>query len=616
VRGYKLDPLFVIIITKRNTMTYKSLYRTYRPHSFETVVGQRHIIQTLQNALKTNKMSHAYLFCGPRGTGKTTVAKLVAKSVNCLNPEKAPCNECEHCRTIQNGTHPDVIEIDAASNNGVDEIRDLIEKVKYAPIQAKYKVYIVDEVHMLSQGAFNALLKTLEEPPSHVIFILATTEPHKVLPTIISRCQRYDFVRVNRKDIQMRIEEVLKAEKIEYELEAIRLISQLADGGVRDALSILEQCIAYSGNNLLAEHVNDIYGIATTQDKLKLLHAIITVDVGLLMQEIEIITRKNIDIRRLTNDLMELLKESVVYSFTHDAKLITKLNVEEAKQLNVIPNNVALSMIEDLMETSEKYRSASNLLSYFEIGLLKLLSRIGEPKPQNTKSQKNLSEVKVEKVVETIVPNQVSDTVENVVQEIDRPDPVNEPVITEPSSEELMFESVDVEELKAKPKKKQKSLLKTETLDRQTILQLLASGDKAKRLDVVSKWDKIQTYITDLKFGRVAQILINAGPVALNDGFMVLSHSDKMYVNELNSEDNQELIESFTELVFGISMRAFAVELQEVGDITAEFKRLLMENNLPEPIIFEKKKKKIVKQTENIEKGLFELFGEENVEII
>ena len=596
-------------------MTYKSLYRTYRPHSFETVVGQRHIIQTLQNALKTNKMSHAYLFCGPRGTGKTTVAKLVAKSVNCLNPEKAPCNECEHCRTIQNGTHPDVIEIDAASNNGVDEIRDLIEKVKYAPIQAKYKVYIIDEVHMLSQGAFNALLKTLEEPPSHVIFILATTEPHKVLPTIISRCQRYDFVRVNRKDIQMRIEEVLKSEKIEYEDEATRLISQLADGGVRDALSILEQCIAYSGSNLLAEHVNDIYGIATTQDKLKLLHAIITMDVALLMQEIEVITRKNIDIRRLTNDLMELLKESVVFFFTQDEKLITKLTVEEAKELSVIPSNTALSMIEDLMETAEKYRSASNLLSYFEIGMLKLLSRIGEPKHQVVKQ--GIKAVEAKEVVQKQVKNkepevQIEVKPEEKVIEVDVKD------VVEPLApvEELMFESVDVQDLKPKPKKKVKALLKTENLDRNMILRLLNSGDKQKRLEINSKWDKIRTYLSDLKYGRVAQLLVNALPVALNEGFMVLSHSDKMVVNELNSEDNQDLIEEFTNQLFGQSMRAYAIDTQSVNEITVEFKKLFMENNLPEPIVFEKKKKKVVEQEVNIEKGLFDLFGEENVEII
>ncbi len=603
-------------------MTYKSLYRTYRPHSFDTVVGQKHIVQTLQNALKTQKMSHAYLFCGPRGTGKTTVAKLVAKSVNCLNPEKAPCNECEFCRTIQNGTHPDVIEIDAASNNGVDEIRDLIEKVKYAPIQAKYKVYIVDEVHMLSQGAFNALLKTLEEPPSHVIFILATTEPHKVLPTIISRCQRYDFVRVNQKDIQMRIEEVLKAEKIEYESEATRLISQLADGGVRDALSILEQCIAYSGKNLLAEHVNDIYGIATTQDKLKLLHAVITMDVALLMQEIEIITRKNIDIRRLTNDLMELLKESVVYSFTKDEKLIAKLNVEEAKELGVIPNKVALSMIEDLMDTAEKYRSASNLLSYFEIGMLKLLSQVGEPKHDVVKGVlKVADEVKepidIKEIVQPINPlieTQTETSNEAQIEfeplaSIDLIDSINE-------TEELVFESVDIKDLKAKPKKKGKALLKTEILDHDYILKLLASGDKVKRLEVNAQWNKIQTYLTDLKYGRVAQILVNASPVALNDGFMVLSHSDMMYVNELNSEDNQELIEAFVELVFGIEMRAFAIDTQTVSEITLEFKRLFAENKLPDPIVFEKKKKKVDKQSVDIEKGLFDLFGEENVEIV
>lgn len=574
-------------------MTYKSLYRTYRPNSFETVVGQRHIIQTLQNAIKQKKMSHAYLFCGPRGTGKTTVAKLLAKSVNCINVEQAPCNQCEHCLTIQNGTHPDVIEIDAASNNGVDEIRDLIEKVKYAPLQGKYKVYIVDEVHMLSQGAFNALLKTLEEPPAHVIFILATTEPHKVLPTIISRCQRYDFVRVNRFDIQMRIEEVLKAEKIEYEEEAVRLISQLADGGVRDALSILEQCIAYSGQNLNAQHVNDIYGIATTQDKLKLLNAVIDNDVTVLMQEIDYVTGKNIEIRRLTNDLMELLKESVVYSFTKDKSLLNKLTEEEVKSLNRLSAPVGLKMIEDLMETLEKYRSASNLLSYFEIGLLKLIShtvnKIEEPKLKF-----------VEKNVET--------------------KPMHEEAVAQAEPDlALVEERIEEEKVAPKPKenkKKKAQIVQNDDFSLDFLVQLFVSGDKAKRKQIEHLWSNVQNYQSDLAFGKIANLLMDIRLVALNEGFMVLSHSEDYVVNELNMEDNQALIEDFTERVFGLRMRAYAVLYAKSEEAMQYFVQLRNENRLPDPIKLNKVEKTVEKKVDSVEKNLFDLFGQENVEII
>ena len=186
-------------------MSYKALYRTYRPRTFDDVVGQQHIVKTLKNAVKENKLAHAYLFCGPRGTGKTSIAKILAKTINCENVDIAPCEQCKSCRDANENQHQDIFEIDAASNNGVDEIRNLIDKVKYAPMEGKYKVYIIDEVHMLSQGAFNALLKTLEEPPAHVIFILATTEPQKVLPTIISRCQRYNFEKVSEDDLAARL---------------------------------------------------------------------------------------------------------------------------------------------------------------------------------------------------------------------------------------------------------------------------------------------------------------------------------------------------------------------------------------------------------------------------
>lgn len=583
-------------------MTYKSLYRTYRPNSFETVVGQRHIIQTLQNAIKQKKMSHAYLFCGPRGTGKTTVAKLLAKSVNCLNPEQAPCNQCEHCLTIQNGTHPDVIEIDAASNNGVDEIRDLIEKVKYAPLQGKYKVYIVDEVHMLSQGAFNALLKTLEEPPAHVIFILATTEPHKVLPTIISRCQRYDFVRVNRFDIQMRIEEVLKTEKIEYEEEAVRLISQLADGGVRDALSILEQCIAYSGQKLNAQHVNDIYGIATTQDKLKLLNAVIDNNVSVLMQEIDYVTGKNIDIRRLTNDLMELLKESVVYSFTKDRSLLNKLTEDEVKSLNRLSAQVGLKMIEDLMETLEKYRSASNLLSYFEIGLLKLISHsvhVDEPKVM-------LSEKGAEPKAK-------------IVEKVEEPKSIQQDVVLD-DPEPVLIEEL-IEEVKPSPKSKDSKKKKVQiaqngdySLD--FLVQLFVSGDKAKRLEIERGWVDVKNYQADLDYGKIANLLMDIRLVALNEGFMVLSHSEDYIVNELNMDDNQSLIEDFTERVFGVRMRAYAILHTKLEEAMQYFMQLRNESRLPSPIKLERQEKKLDDKVDVVEKNLFDLFGQENVEII
>ena len=576
-------------------MSYKALYRTYRPHSFETVVGQKHIVQTLQNALKHNKMSHAYLFCGPRGTGKTTVAKLVAKSVNCLNPEKAPCNECEHCRTIQNGTHPDVIEIDAASNNGVDEIRDLIEKVKYAPLQAKYKVYIIDEVHMLSQGAFNALLKTLEEPPAHVIFILATTEPHKVLPTIISRCQRYDFVRVNMKEIQDRIEEVLNAEKITFEPEATRLISQLADGGVRDALSILEQCIAYSGKNLTVQHVNDIYGIATTQDKLRLLDSIIQSDVAQLMAEIDDITQKNIDIRRLTNDLMELLKESVVFDFTKDAKLLNKLTPEEAKSLNRIDRLTGLKMIEDLMDTAEKYRSASNLLSYFEIGLLKVMGRLNRderPSPVERTVQKHVEVIETPKPIERIeTPKAV---IETVKAEIPLESKVNDTKV------ELTLTNH-----------------KTEAISQETILELFVSGDKASRTQLTKEWEKIADYKLDLGFGKLAYLLADTELRASNDFFLAVSHQDELIVEELNSLDIKQLLLEFTQKLFGKPRTVYAMSKEEYDQAVLEFNKRKAQNKLPQARSFEiTQENASVEVKDKIKEGLFELFGEENVEIV
>ena len=260
-------------------MSYKALYRTYRPKNFNEVYGQQHIVRTLSNALKENKIAHAYLFCGPRGTGKTTMARLFAKALNCENGFGHQCNICPNCIAISEGTHPDVIEIDAASNRGIDDIRDLIDKVKYAPIKGKYKVYIIDEVHMMTPEAFNALLKTLEEPPSNVVFILATTEPYKLMPTILSRVQRYDFSKVKDSDLLANLKRVCDQEKIIYTEEALKLIVSLSDGGVRDSLSLLDQAVAYAGNNLSVKAVQELFGLSTIEEKLSIINQIVKGDI-------------------------------------------------------------------------------------------------------------------------------------------------------------------------------------------------------------------------------------------------------------------------------------------------------------------------------------------------
>ncbi len=248
-------------------MSYTALYRKYRPQNFTDVKGQDAIVTTIRNQIKNKRIGHAYLFCGTRGTGKTTIAKIFAKAVNCEHPlDGSPCGECASCRAIAAGNSMNVIEIDAASNNGVDNIREIRDEVSYAPTEGNYKVYIIDEVHMLSMGAFNALLKTLEEPPSYVIFILATTEAHKIPITILSRCQRYDFHRISTDVISERLQELLEQEHAEAEEKAVRYLAKAADGAMRDALSLLDQCMAfYMGQKLTYDHVLEVLGTVDTE---------------------------------------------------------------------------------------------------------------------------------------------------------------------------------------------------------------------------------------------------------------------------------------------------------------------------------------------------------------
>ena len=354
-------------------MAYKALYRTYRPTKFEEVAGQQHIVKTLKNALQTGKIAHAYLFAGPRGTGKTTMAKLLAKALNCEHGIGCQCNECKNCVAINEGTHPDVLELDAASNNGVDEIRELIDKVKYGTILGRYKVYIIDEVHMLSAGAFNALLKTLEEPPEHVIFILATTEPHKILTTILSRCQRYDFSKVSENDIKDRIKVVLEKEHITYNEDAINLIISLADGGMRDALSILDQVLAYSGDTLNEQDVLEIFSLESKEEKIQLLKSIATGDTPDVLKRLKKYIEKGTDIKRLTGDLLLILKDLLIYQVSNTYSFSEVLKDEDIDELRKLMNQKEITeMIDALINTLKDYKNVNYINPLLEVNLLKI----------------------------------------------------------------------------------------------------------------------------------------------------------------------------------------------------------------------------------------------------
>ena len=557
-------------------MAYKALYRTYRPNSFEEVVGQKYIVTTLKNAVEQNKIAHAYLFCGPRGTGKTTVAKLLAKAVNCPM-ENAPCNECESCLMIQDGTHPDIVEIDAASNNGVDEIRNLIERVKYAPLHSRYKVYIIDEVHMLTPGAFNALLKTLEEPPPHIIFVLATTEIQKVIPTIISRCQRFDFGRVSIPDIIYRLKEVMKIEKITYEDEVIELISDLAEGGVRDALSILDQVIAYAQNNLKVTHVNEIYGITTPTEKFALIEDVIEKRTQELLERTGRIIDNGMDIKRLTNDLIEIMKECVMYEYTkRDKTLLSK--IEEDKAITILNKRTPkqlLAMIDVLIDTAEKYRFASDINSYFEVALLKMM---GQDEQLETTTQ--------EAIVEK---EKLSSSIEKDV--------------------------VDEPEVKTTKKKN-----KTVEPDYEQLLVLLVSADKQKRFMVENMWQGINAYEKEPDYARFVSKLKNCSVKATGDGFVLVSTKLASEAELVNKENKDKKMQKFLQMVFNEELMIKALTEVEFAKLVEIFMERQSNNTLPKPLEPKIKEEELVmvkiKEKDDIDNRMTALFGEGMFDVV
>ncbi len=359
-------------------MSYTALYRKFRPTEFEDVKGQEHIVRTLRNQIKAGRVGHAFLFCGTRGTGKTTIAKILAKAVNCENPvDGSPCNECAVCQSINNQTSMNVIEMDAASNNGVDNIREIVEDVQYSPTQGKYKVYIIDEVHMLSTGAFNALLKTLEEPPSYVIFILATTEAHKIPITILSRCQRYDFRRITIDVIAARLQELLEKEQVVAEERAVRYIAKAGDGSMRDALSLLDRCIAfYLGEELTYDKVLEVLGAVDVETFSQLFRYVAEGNVTGCMEIVEELIVRGRELGQVVIDFTWYLRNLLLIKTSAQAEEIVDVSSEHfsvmQEESGLVEAETLMRYIRVLSELSNQVRYATQKRVLIEIALIKL----------------------------------------------------------------------------------------------------------------------------------------------------------------------------------------------------------------------------------------------------
>lgn len=413
-------------------MSYTAMYRKFRPDQFADVKGQDHIVTTLKNQIKNDRIGHAYLFCGTRGTGKTTIAKIFAKAVNCSNPiDGSPCNECPTCKAIAAGASMNVIEIDAASNNGVDNIREIRDEVQYSPTEGRFKVYIIDEVHMLSIGAFNALLKTLEEPPSYVIFILATTEAHKIPVTILSRCQRYDFKRISIETISERLRELTAIENIDVEDRAIKYIAKSADGAMRDALSLLDQCVAfYMGETLKYDNVLEVLGAVDTGVFSQMLRLVVSGDTMGCIHKLEEIIMQGRDLTQFVTDFTWYLRNLMIVKTSPDASDMIDMSTERVESLKeeaqMTDIDSIMRYIRILSELAGQIKYATGKRVLVEIALIKLTKPAMETDLTSVISRLNILEEKMESGAFSVSPEMMNQMMAGSGQAVSTPKPKKE----------------------------------------------------------------------------------------------------------------------------------------------------------------------------------------------
>ena len=532
------------------------------------------------------------------------MAKLFAKALNCEEGIGHQCNHCSNCIEITEGSHPDVIEIDAASNNGVEQVRDLIDKVNYLPIKGKYKVYIIDEVHMMTDNAFNALLKTLEEPPAHVIFILATTEPHNIIPTILSRCQRYDFTKVSDVDIEGRMMTVLEKEGVQYDKAAVRAIISLADGGMRDALSILDQILAYSNNTLSIDDVYSVFGLISLKEKIALIQDINNGDITSSLDKLKTFSEGGIDIARLTQDILEILKDVLIYKKTKQTAELSVLREDDAKLLaDEIHIRKLHEMIGTFLKLQLDFKSASNVNTLFEVALLKLLTYEDADEPAPIK--KVPAEHKPEpKVVPKLEPTPISQqTVENehkpeplpekkpepekqpepIPQPIQEPaKPVQQPVKKEPEHSDLIKAPDWLVDDDKDVKIVENSGEKYE-LDDDLIIKIMVLGDKELRKSVTARWDELNSYLGHPTLGDLVALLKDGSPFVVTKNIMLLVYNFEKQAEKVNVKTNSDRISEILKMMLGHDVFVYAFPRGESSRLISAYQNRRQINTLPLP---------------------------------